>query len=82
MWLVIFGLVCFWSGLAALIANLFGGPVILAALVMAMISGASLILALSFCKAAAVNFPEDRPIDIQAYFGGTFVMKKSDREAA
>ena len=82
MWLVMFGLVCFWSGLAALIARLCGWPVILPALVTAFVSGAILSLIMAVCKMSATTYPEDRPINIQTYFGVTFVMKKSHREVS
>ncbi len=77
MRLVVFGLVCFWSGLTALIARLCGLPVLPLTVLIGAFSAMVLILVCSLCQAAGTEFPEDRPIDIQTYFGGTFRMRKS-----
>ena len=80
MRLAIFGLVCFWSGVAAIIARLCGWPVlILVVFVVAVGSFAavSLLLITALCQAAGTEFPQDQAIDIQTYFGGTFRMRNS-----
>ncbi len=75
MRLVIFGLVCFWSGLTALIARLCGWPVLPLTVLIGSFAAVVLVFIGSLCQAAATEFPEDRAIDIQTYFGGTFRMK-------
>jgi hypothetical protein len=75
MWLVIFGLVCFWSGMAAMIARLCSLPVLPIMLVVGILAGVILTIILSMCQSAGTPFPEDGPIDIQTYFGGTFKFK-------
>ncbi len=77
MWLVIFGLVCFWSGAAAIVAHLCGWPVLPVLLVVGLFTSIILTLAGSLCAATAVEFPDDRGINIQSYFGGTFKIKNS-----
>ncbi len=76
MRLVIFGLVCFWSGVAALIAHLFGWPVFPLMVLIGSFSAVVSLLFFSMCRAAATRFPEDDRIELQSYFGGTFRAKK------
>ncbi len=76
MRLVIFGLVCFWSGVAAVIARLCGLPVLPLMVLIGAFVTVVLILVASLCQAASTEFPEERPVDIQTYFGGTFRMRK------
>ncbi len=72
MWLAIFGLVCFWSGIAAVIAELCGWPVLPLAVGIGFFTAVILILAGALCRAAGTELPGEGPIDIQTYFGGTF----------
>jgi hypothetical protein len=82
MLIVIFGLVCFWSGAAGLIAYLVGWPVLPPVLVVGGLTSAILLVVTSLCHMSAYSYPEERPIHIQAYFGGTFEIKKAKREVS
>ncbi len=78
MWLAIFGLVCFWSGIAAVIAELCGWPVIPLVVVIGIFAAVILIFAGALCRAAGTELPgDDGPIELQTYFGGTFRMRSS-----
>ena len=77
MWLVLFGLICFWAGAGALVARLFGWPVVPAALVLGTLATSAAVFMFSLSRAAGVRFPEEKGIDIQAYFGGTFRLKST-----
>jgi len=72
MWIVIFGLVCFWSSAAALIAHLFGWPVIPVTLLTGMMAGVVLVFVASVCQTAGKRSTEEQAIHIQTDFGGTF----------
>ena len=75
MWLVLFGLICFWTGAGALVACLFGWPVAPMALVLGTLATIVAVFVFLLCQAASVRFPEEKGIDLQAYFGGTFRLK-------
>ena len=75
MWMVLFGLICFWTGAGALAAGLFGWPVVPVALVLGTLAAMVAVFMSLLCQAASVRFPEEKGIDIQAYFGGTFKLK-------
>lgn len=75
MRLAIFGLVCFWSGLAVIIARVCGWPVIPLAVTIGLVAAVVLILAGALCRASGAEPPEQGPIELQAYFGGTFRMR-------
>jgi len=75
MWMVLFGLICFWTGAGTLVARLFGWPVVPAALVLGTLASIVAVFVFLLCQAASVRFPEEKGIDIQAYFGGTFELK-------
>ncbi len=79
MGLVIFGLVCFWSGVAGLIAHLCGLWEVPAVLTIGVLAALILSLAGCLCQAAGTSSQAEveRPISLQAYFGGTFKTRSS-----
>ena len=81
MWLVIFGLVCFWSGAAAIIAHLCGWPVIPITAGVGLFTCVVMTVVGSMCLSAGTPLPDDKGMNIQMYFGGTFKTNKYiDRE--
>ncbi len=81
MWFVIFGLICFWSGTAALLAHIFGWPVIPIVLIVAVFAAISLALVGTLSLAAGTWVNDDSPTEIQAYFGGTFAMERPKHQS-
>jgi hypothetical protein len=81
MWLVIFGLICFWSGVAASAAHLFGWSVLPVTLGMGLFVAIVLFFVGALCETASRTITETE-INIQTYFGGTFPIGQEGRGAA
>ncbi len=77
MWLAIFGLVCFWSSVAGLVAHLLGWWELPAILGIGVLATLVLSLIGCMCRVTGDSHPDERPIELQTYFGGTFKVKSA-----